>query len=80
MNRIACPFCGPRELEEFSFRSTLPQPGAGAIAQLYERIDRPDSSLEHWQHVKACRAWLVVHRNPSTGEVLEVRFLAGRTP
>ena len=80
MTRIACPFCDPRELEEFSFRSTLPQSGAGAIAAVYERIDRPDSSVEHWQHVKGCRAWLVVHRNPSTGEVLEVWLPGGRTP
>jgi len=78
MTRIACPFCGPRELEEFTFRNTLPRRNAGAFCEVYERVDRIDSSEEYWQHAKGCRAWLVVRRNPSTGEVLEVRHLGGR--
>ncbi len=36
-----------------------------------------DDSHEHWQHVRGCRAWLKVRRNPSTGEVAEVHLLAG---
>ena len=48
---------------------------AAAYSQIYERTNRNDSSREYWQHVHGCRAWLVVHRNPSTAEVLEVRFL-----
>jgi heterotetrameric sarcosine oxidase delta subunit len=78
VSRLACPFCGPRELREFAFHKTLPSPGAtSAYARVYERIDSTERSLEHWQHVDGCRGWLLVARNPSTGAVLEVRLIGG---
>ena len=88
---LPCPWCGPRELQEFRFRSVvvdaftavtgadpvaLQAPGAGAYARIYERSNTPDSSVEYWQHERGCRAWLVVHRDPSTGRVVDVRLLA----
>ncbi len=80
MRRLACPFCGPRELEEFQFRKTVPEAGTSAVGEVYERVNRLESSWEQWQHVHGCRLWLLVHRNPSTGEVLEVRRLAEFPP
>jgi methylglutamate dehydrogenase subunit B len=77
VNRLACPFCGLRELEEFVFRKTLPDAGASDYASVYELKNRTDDSLEHWQHVHGCHAWLRVRRNPSTGEVHEVDLLGG---
>lgn len=77
MNQLACPFCGARELEEFVFRKTLPEAGVSEYAPVYERVNRIDYSLEHWQHVGGCRAWLLVQRNPSTGEIREVQMLGG---
>ena len=77
MTRLACPFCGARELEEFEFRKTLPQLHDTPVARVYLRIEDPQLSVEHWQHVGGCRAWLLVHRNPSTGAVLSVRLLGG---
>ena len=77
MNRLGCPFCGPRELDEFLFHKTLPEPGAGDYAAVYERVNRDDDSVEHWQHVRGCRAWLRVRRNPSTGDVHDVQLLRG---
>jgi sarcosine oxidase subunit delta len=77
VTRLVCPFCGPRELREFEFHKTLPTPGGSDYAQVYERIDRPELSVEHWQHVEGCGAWLLVQRNPSTGAVLEIRLLGG---
>ncbi len=76
MNRSAipafvCPFCGPRPLEEFLFRKTLPNAGDDAYAAVYLRVDSAARSIEEWQHVGGCRAWLRVVRNPSSGEVLE---------
>lgn len=73
--RLACPFCGARELEEFVFHKTLAEPGSSAFAEVYERRNRLDSSVEHWQHVAGCRGWLLVRRNPSSGEVLDVKLL-----
>jgi len=96
---LACPFCGPRPLEEFLFRKTVPNvvadsaagagAGAGAAAgagagagvsasayeQVYLRVDSADHSVEEWQHVVGCRAWLIVDRNPSTGVVRSVALL-----
>jgi methylglutamate dehydrogenase subunit B len=77
VRRLACPFCGPRELREFVFHKTLPCGPGNPFARIYERVDRPQISVEHWQHVEGCRAWLLVHRNPSTGAVLEIRLLGG---
>ena len=71
---LGCPFCGPRPLEEFLFRKTLPNAGEGAFEKVYLRVDSGASSVEEWQHVGGCRAWLSVVRNPCTGEVLEVRL------
>jgi methylglutamate dehydrogenase subunit B len=81
VTRLACPFCGPRPLREFEFHKTVPAPGAGAFASVYERVDSTELSVEHWQHVGGCRGWLLVRRNPSTGAVLGLRLLGGeRTP
>jgi heterotetrameric sarcosine oxidase delta subunit len=77
VNRLGCPFCGARELDEFLFHKTLPVAGAGDYAAVYERVNRDDDSVEHWQHVRGCRAWLRVRRNPSTGEVHDVELLGG---
>lgn len=74
---LVCPFCGPRALEEFVFRQSLPEPGASPYAAVYERSNRIDHSLEHWQHLGGCRAWLLVRRNPSTHEIYETTLLGG---
>lgn len=81
MTRLQCPFCGPRELREFQFHKTLPTgPGGSAYERTYERVADAERSLEHWQHVGGCRAWLHVERNPSTGAVLAVVLLGGMRP
>jgi sarcosine oxidase delta subunit len=42
------------------------------FSKVYLRVDSTDLSVEYWQHVQGCRAWLSVERNPSTGAVLSV--------
>jgi heterotetrameric sarcosine oxidase delta subunit len=79
LKRLECPFCGPRELDEFAFRKSLPEGGANEYAAVYERANRIDDSLEHWQHVHGCHAWLRIRRNPSTGEVHAVDLLGGHS-
>ena len=80
MSLFTCPFCGPRNLEEFSFHKTLPNVAGGEFKQVYLRRDTPTLSDEHWQHRYGCRAWLRVRRNPSSGEVLEIELLTGTKP
>jgi sarcosine oxidase subunit delta len=73
---LACPFCGPRPLREFVFHKTLPADAdAGPFERTYERVASLEHSAEHWQHVEGCRGWLLVHRNPSSGQVISVRLL-----
>jgi len=90
---MACPFCGPRPLEEFLFRKTVPNVGTGsdkgvgigagagtndsasAYARVYLRVDSAERSVEEWQHVAGCRAWLLVDRNPSTGLVHSITLV-----
>ena len=81
MTNLICPFCGPRALREFEFRKTLPAHEHGsAYERTYERVASLEHSLEHWQHVEGCRGWLLVHRNPSTGQVIDVRLLGTGAP
>lgn len=75
MSLYTCPFCGPRPIEEFAFHKTLPNVAGDAMTQTYLRQDDPRRSVEHWQHRQGCRAWLTVRRDPSSGEVLEMRLL-----
>ncbi len=78
MTRLTCPFCGTRELREFVFHKTLPSGEHGSAYQrTYERIASLEHSAEHWQHLEGCRGWLLVHRNPSSGQVISVELLGG---
>jgi heterotetrameric sarcosine oxidase delta subunit len=72
--QICCPFCGPRQVEEFHCRGLVPG-SADAVGAVYERVNSSDECAEHWQHEKGCRTWLLVRRNPSNGEFLEIRAL-----
>ncbi len=75
MSQLICPFCGQREPGEFEFRKTLPAQAGPGVAAVYLRVERAGLSLEHWQHVHGCRAWLLVSRNPLTGAVLSTVLL-----
>ena len=81
MTRLACPFCGSRELREFLFHKTVPADDHGSVYQrTYERVASLEHSTEHWQHIEGCRSWLLVRRNPSTGEVTEICLLGVGAP
>jgi len=81
VTRLVCPFCGPRELREFLFQKTLPADDHGSAYQrTYERVASLEHSAEHWQHLEGCRSWLLVHRNPSTGEVTKIHLLGVGAP
>lgn len=73
---LSCPFCGDRDIEEFRFRQLVPEASASsAIARVYERENRLNDSVEYWQHVHGCRAWLVVRRDPMSAAVANVQLL-----
>jgi len=72
--QIHCPFCGSRQVEEFHCRGMVPE-STEAVSAVYERVNRADECAEYWQHDRGCRAWLLILRNPTTGEVLEIQPL-----
>jgi methylglutamate dehydrogenase subunit B len=79
--RIQCPYCGERDLSEFTYLGAAafqrPDPNAPqAEAAFYEAVylrDNPAGPHEElWYHASACRSWLRVTRNTRTHEVLGV--------
>jgi methylglutamate dehydrogenase subunit B len=77
--RIQCPFCGERDLSEFSYRgdAAFKRPDAGAanaaakfFSQVYLRTNPAGVHEELWYHVFGCRSWIRVTRDTRTHEVL----------
>lgn len=79
---ITCPYCGPRDLAEFSYQgdATRTRPAPESIdmdawnAYVYERPNPAGEHREYWQHSGGCRAHLVVARNTLTHEIGDVAF------
>ena len=74
--RIDCPYCGPRESGEFTYRGDAlpvrPTPDGGEDAffdYAYLRDNVAGPMREHWYHGGGCRAWLVVERNTTTHRI-----------
>lgn len=81
--RIQCPFCGGRDLSEFTVVGAAscrrPNPDEpNAQARFFEAVylrDNPAGSHEElWYHVFGCRRWLQVTRDTRTHEVFAVAF------
>jgi sarcosine oxidase subunit delta len=79
--RIQCPFCGERDLSEFSYRgdAAFKRPDASApdavprfVEEVYLRVNPAGVHQELWYHVFGCRSWLKVTRNTRTHEILAV--------
>ncbi len=84
--RISCPFCGPRELGEFTCLGDAalrrPKPGmpdmeSAFLDYVYLRDNAAGAMSEHWYHGGGCRAWLKVSRNTLTHEIRSVEAAAG---
>lgn len=77
--RIACPFCGERGIEEFSYcyDATPRRPDADApqdawVAYVYLRDNPAGRHCELWYHEAACRQFLRVERDTRTHAILSV--------
>jgi heterotetrameric sarcosine oxidase delta subunit len=77
MMLIPCPYCGPRDVTEFSYGGdgNVRQPAADATLSewsdyVYVRDNPRGPHTEHWQHSAGCRRWIRVRRNTLTHEVL----------
>lgn len=79
---INCPYCGPRDLSEFSYQGdgnrTRPDPASTDQAEwnayVYDRTNVAGDHNEIWQHAGGCRAHLAVTRNTLTHKITSVGF------
>ena len=85
--RIACPYCGERGNEEFTYLgdASLRRPDAGGPAAaerfadyLYPRDNPCGVHREYWYHGAGCHSWLVVTRDTMTHEISRVEFAGMR--
>jgi methylglutamate dehydrogenase subunit B len=81
--RIACPYCGERGNEEFSYlgdASVVRPDGATTdVAQsfaeyVYLRENRSGLHRELWYHAAGCHGWLVVTRDTMSHRITHVEF------
>lgn len=82
--RIVCPFCGERELGEFTYLGDAKplRPAAGASEDevfdyVYLRDNVAGETSEYWYHGGGCRTWLKIARNTLTHEISSVEPAAG---
>lgn len=85
---IACPYCGPRDLSEFTYQGdgnrTRPDPAStdqgSWNAYVYDRVNIAGDHNEIWQHSGGCRSHLAVTRNTLTHKISSVRDVRGAAP
>ncbi|MER9653913.1 sarcosine oxidase subunit delta [Mesorhizobium sp. M0152] len=82
--RITCPFCGERELGEFTYlgdaKPVRPEAGASmddVFDYVYLRDNVAGVMDENWYHGGGCRVWLKVTRNTLTHEISSVEPATG---
>jgi len=82
--RIQCPYCGERDLVEFTYlgdaRCRRPDPQAPDaptqfFAAVYLRDNPAGAHDELWYHTSGCRSWLSVTRDTGTHEISAVRLV-----
>lgn len=81
--RIQCPYCGERDVSEFSYLGDAsfrrPDPLAPAalerfVAAVYLRDNPAGGHFELWYHTYGCQSWLQVERDTLTHRILRVAF------
>ena len=81
MLRIACPWCGLRDHDEFAYGGdasvTRPAHDDSDPDAWYRYVyvrENPDGlHREYWQHVLGCRHWLIAERDTLTHAIAAVR-------
>lgn len=79
--RIQCPFCGERDLIEFTYLgdATVRRPEPASSTEtfhdaVYLRDNPAGRHSELWYHGAGCRSWLRVDRDTRTHEIFAVEF------
>jgi heterotetrameric sarcosine oxidase delta subunit len=77
MQKIPCPWCGPRAQTEFEYYCDASavdlhfdeESTSEALARVFIRDDYIGFHNEIWQHVAGCRGWLCLERHNRTHEI-----------
>lgn len=85
---ITCPYCGPRDSSEFTYRGDgnreRPQPASQNLdawnEYVYERTNPAGDHNEIWQHSGGCRTHIRVVRNTLTHVISSVQSARGEAP
>jgi heterotetrameric sarcosine oxidase delta subunit len=83
--RIPCPYCGERDLEEFSIQGEAagPRPQASDFgdsdiqafhAYVHLRANEFGPTKEFWYHAAGCRRWLMLSRDTRDHTILSVEL------
>ena len=87
--RIECPFCGERDLSEFTYLGAAREAPAGAaatqlaesqFAAVYLRSNPAGAHRELWRHGYGCGSWLEVTRDTRTHRISAVRLAKDALP
>lgn len=87
--RIPCPFCGSRDLSEFTYLGdaapSRPDAAAPDAAEafhdyVYERDNPAGPHRERWYHGQGCRSWIIVSRDTRTHAVGSAELAEGARP
>jgi methylglutamate dehydrogenase subunit B len=86
--RIPCPYCGARDVQEFSYlgdaKPRRPDGLAATEAAMFDYVylrDNPRGPHEEfWYHGAGCHAWLVVRRDTLTHRIESVVPASKRKP
>lgn len=76
-NRIRCPHCGERAVEEFlhgelpSTPDTLTEPDTRDVDRAFMHGNTEGVVTERWFHVGGCRRWCTVTRDTRTNVVVD---------
>lgn len=76
---IACPHCGPRNSDEFTFNGEVvarPDPATDPATwrrYLYMKRNEAGWQSERWFHAAGCRRFLSIERHRTTNEIRSVR-------
>jgi methylglutamate dehydrogenase subunit B len=83
--RIPCPFCGERDLREFTYLGDAtvvrPDPAAPEAERrffdyVYLRDNPAGDHRELWYHAQGCRSWIRVVRDTRTHRIAGAALVA----
>lgn len=84
MMLIPCPFCGPRNEDEFTcWSEEVPRPAEPSslsdtewVDYVYKHRNPKGRVQEQWWHARGCRRWILVERDTLTHEIASVTLAA----